>query len=70
MCIDCKHFSLKAAEHLAEHGFGRCELERNKARFHTARFERQCDDFRKGGDGDRGRAWLANKQLIPPQPAA
>lgn len=68
MCIDCVRFSLRTGDiDLAQAGFGSCALKRDAGRYTAARHERQCDEFARGTNGDRGRAWLEGRERAPPE---
>lgn len=59
-CITCQHFSLRDAGQMARQGYGHCGLERSKATFQSADFERQCRQF-EAADTDtaaKRQAWL------------
>lgn len=66
-CIDCGRFSLRTGDiDLARAGFGACALERDAGRYTAARYERQCESFARGANGERGRAWLEGRSGAPP----
>ena len=65
-CYDCQQFTGKEKSgeglKIANHGFGRCKLERQTGVYVSGCYKRKCANFELGVNGDSIRAFVAEKQ--------
>lgn len=62
-CISCDKFSFRDAGKMAELGFGLCAKYKQKHRYKSATYQRECMAFNKvSGETEQARReWLAKK---------